>query len=292
MKIWFILLSLLSTIPTLAATISEEKAMYNRMIDTRHVLLPHRGNYILPFVYNNIPHESLYSHLISPESKGKGDYYKKEEAEFQFSLLFPIHRNVFSDNVDLHFGYTHHAWWQAYNGEWSRPFRETNYMPELFTRYLNPSNDKIWGFNLLALDTGFVHHSNGQIEQLSRSWNRIFARSYLQSDYFVAIVSSWWRVPEESDNDDNPDIENYYGYGDVEILKSFGKHVGHAKVAIASHGSLDLKYSYPWREHLRWFLSAQTGYAHSLIEYDRPTQRIGVGITLDTLLDSYYANKD
>lgn len=289
MKSWFTPLFLLITFQVWATSITEEKAMYNRLMDTRHVILPHRGNYLLPIVYNNLPHESIYSHLISEESKGKGDYYKKEEAEFQFSLLFPIYRRMADSNFDMHFAYTHHAWWQAYNGEWSRPFRETNYMPELFTRYLNPSNDKFSGFNLLALDLGFVHHSNGQVEQLSRSWNRLFARGYLQSDYFVMILSAWWRIPEEKDNDDNPDIENYYGYGDLEVLKSFGKHVIHAKVALASHGSLDLKYSYPWRERLRWFVSAQTGYAHSLIEYDRPTQRIGIGFTVDTLLDPSHA---
>lgn len=32
---------------------------------------------------------------------------------------------------------------------------------------------------------------------------------------------------------------------------------------------------------LRWYLSYQSGYGHSLIEYDRQTQRVGVEITLE-----------
>lgn len=68
-------------------------------------------------------------------------------------------------------------------------------------------------------------------------------------------LEAWFRLPENS----NEDIQRYRG--------------------------VELMYSYPWREHLRWFITGRKGYGHSLIEYNERTERIGVSITLENLMD-------
>lgn len=288
MRIILIILSIALTVQSFAqeAPIPEEKLKktYRELLETKYVLLPHKQTYLLPFVYNQLPHESIYRGFKTGENTKKGDLYKAEEFEFQFSFLFPIYRKISKSNFDLNFAYTHHAWWQIYNSAWSRPFRETNYEPEIFIRYLDPGVKKLWRGAVPGVDFGYVHESNGQGELLSRSWNRLFVRSaYIESE-FSALVTAWYRLKEPSTSDDNPDITNYMGYGELELVKNFNKHSFRFKTPLfAKHASTDWKYSYPWSDRLRWFVSMQFGYAHSMIEYNYPTQRYGVGIVIDNL---------
>ena len=259
---------------------------YDSLLDSRYSLFPHKGTYLMPFVYNNLTHEGIYSEYKKVE-ENDGRLYKNTEAEFQISFLIPIYRRIAKTNWDLVFAYTHHSWWQVYNSSWSRPFRETNYNPELFMRKVDPNLRKFLSFDLIALDLGYAHQSNGQIQVLSRSWDRLFARGFFQSKWISFGVTGWYRLPEKRDQDDNRDIYNYMGLGELELIKSVGPHSFKAKMPLLSHHmGLDLKYTYPWRDQLRWFLSYQSGYGQSLIEYNRPTQRIGVGITLEDLFDN------
>lgn len=265
----------------------KRKKDYDKLLSTRYSLLPHRSTYLLPFVYNWMPHENIYQSIktVDPKNANK-DYYKNQEAEFQISFAIPVWRKIAKSRWDLMFAYTHHAWWQIYNSAWSRPFRETNYTPEIFARYIYGEPKKVFGFDVEAVDIGYMHQSNGQIQGLSRSWNRLYVRSLLKNDYISFLLTAWYRVPEERDDDDNRDIYNYMGFGDIEIFKKFGNHAIHYRTPILSHHfSSDLKYSYPWREGLRWYLSYQSGYGQSLIEYNRQTQRLGIGFVLENLLN-------
>ncbi len=266
--------------------LAKEKAGYYKLLSTKYVLMPHKGTYLLPIVYNTKPHEDLYSDIKGVLNSQKSNFYKKEEAEFQISFMIPIQNKIFNSNFDLNVAYTHHAWWQLYNKEYSRPFRETNYMPEIFTRYIDPSTSEFAGIDLMAADIGFVHQSNGQIQIISRSWNRVYGRVFLQSMGLKFIVSGWYRIPDKKKEDENSDIYDYMGYGELEIAKNVGKHTLTLKTPIvARHFSADFKYSYPWKDNLRWYLSMQSGYGHSLIEYNRQTQRYGFGVVLDSFMD-------
>lgn len=268
-------------------TFSELKSAYDNLYHSRFAVLPHKSTYLLPYVYNFTPHEDIYD-LVKPVNPkgGNSDFYKSQETEFQLSFALPIFRDGESERKwDILLAYTHHAWWQVYNTQWSRPFRETNYMPEIFGRYYDNSLEKVLGFNLLAIDGGYVHQSNGQIQILSRSWDRLFVRSYFQHNYFNMVLSGWYRLPEKKEVDDNRGIVDYMGYGELELIKNFGVHRAYFKMPIlAEHFSYDVKYSYPIEKGLRWYFSFQKGYGHSLIEYNRSTERLGGGFMLENFI--------
>ncbi len=263
--------------------VRSRKDDYDKLHSSPFALLPHRETFILPYVHNWRTHEDLYAGAkeLDPDSRN-GDFYKSSEAEFQVSFAIPLIRELNDRDWDVMVAYTHHAWWQVYNSEWSRPFRETNYMPELFSRYIYSTPKKIFGLNLFALDVGYIHQSNGQIQLLSRSWDRIFVRTMFKHQEFSVLLTGWYRIRERRDQDDNPGIYNFRGLGDLEVYKKFNKHTLHFKMPIlAHHDSYDFKYSYPIQEGLRWYLSYQTGFGHSMIEYDKRVQRLGAGIVLD-----------
>lgn len=264
-----------------------DPASYEQHMNSRFTLFTHERNYMLPFSYVNNPSEKFYQRekLIDPTNTA--DYYSNIEAEFQISFFLPVARklSLFETNWDLLFAYTHHAWWQIYNAAWSRPFRETNYTPEVFLRQINAdSNFEVVGLKAMGYDLGYVHESNGEIQILSRSWNRLFGRAYLVSPEAAVILTGWLRMPETT-SDDNADIQMYKGIGSIEIQKTFGPHTVELEMLLAARPGVELRYSYPWREGLRWFVDVKYGYGQSLIEYDTETRRIAVGFAVESFID-------
>lgn len=259
---------------------------YHELLETQYSLYVHKRTYLFPISFITNPNESLYDIPKKTEPGNNHDFYQNLETEFQISFFFPISRNVARSKWDFLFAYNHHAWWQIYNSNWSRPFRETNYTPEVFFRHVSKKNLKeILGFKVLGYDAGYVHQSNGQIEALSRSWDRIFLRTHLLGTKYSLIVTGWIRLPENKTQDDNSDIFDYMGTGEIHLQKFAGIHTYEIIMPLAIKPGIELRYSYPWQDNLRWFVNFRSGYGHSLIEYDQQITRVGLGITLENFLD-------
>lgn len=262
---------------------------YNELLESRYALFTHNRTYILPISYIVSPDRDIYKGLGSAtDPSNKNPIYDNVEAEFQISFFVPVYRHLFGSKTDLMLAYTHHAWWQLYNASRSRPFRETNYMPELFARTLEPIQFHLLGAQLVAIDYGYVHESNGQMNILSRSWDRLFARSYFVSGTNAFSLSLWWRIPDPPNDDDNPQILKYMGIGRLEYRKQIEKLSIEAKVGIAEKAGVEFIASYPWRDHFRWYANARFGYGQSMIEYDHNVQRFGIGIALEDIADQMH----
>jgi phospholipase A1 len=257
--------------------ISEE---YEALMSRPFVLLPHRDNYIIPVSYNNTPNEEAYE-FLTQEYPDRGPYNNKTELEFQISFSVVIAKNMFRSSVDLLGAYTQQSWWQVYNSDWSRQFRESNYNPELFARHVLNPPPSMFGTRAVLLDYGYMHQSNGQVQELSRSWDRLFIRSLLHYKNLIIMPTLWYRIPEGDSEDNNPDITDYLGYGELEISNLSEKHNWRMKLLPGTERlGIEIAYSYPMTEYIRYYLKINYGYGHSLIDYNHKTERIGIGIVL------------
>jgi phospholipase A1 len=240
-------------------------------------LSPHEPSYILPFSYNGNPNSDIFQQ-IKP-----GVEVDKIEVKFQISTKLKLLDDMYNDNWDLWFGYTQTAWWQLYNSGESAPFRDTNYSPEIFASCY--SNIDIFGFTLLESDFGLIHQSNGQSEILSRSWNRIYANfQFVRGDYMLEI-QPWYRLPEDPEDDDNPNIEKYLGYGNYRLLYKNGEHI--YSVLLRNNlrfddnkGAVELSWTFPLYDTARLYVQYFNGYGESLLDYNHSSNRLSVGILL------------
>ncbi|MDO4223728.1 MAG: phospholipase A [Acinetobacter sp.] len=206
------------------------------------------------------------------------------ESKFQVSFKTKAIENLIGNNGDVWLGYTQSSRWQVYNGEESRPFRETNYEPE--AQLIFRTNYDILGLNARLLGVGFNHQSNGRSDPFSRSWNRIIFSLGLEKDNFAMIIRPWVRVGSDSEND-NADIANYMGRGDLTALYKHNDYnyslmLRHSlKGGADAHGAVRADWTFPIRGKLRGHVQAFHGYGESLIDYNHRSTYFGVGVSLE-----------
>ena len=206
------------------------------------------------------------------------------EAKFQISMKFKLAESLFGEGVDLWGAYTQVSRWQVYNNENSRPFRETNYEPELIT--VVPTNFSILGWQGRMVGVGLNHQSNGRADPLSRSWNRIIFLIGLDRDNWALTVRPWWRIDEDAEDDDNPDISDYIGRFDVTLVHTWKMHqislMGRHSLrgGSRSHGALQLEWGFPIHGFLRGRVQVFHGYGESLIDYNFKATWVSLGFSL------------
>ena len=243
---------------------------------------PYKPVYLLPFFRtsnrNTRPSSPAANHSVSAPVD-----LDDTEAKLQISLKTKIAEDIFGDNGDLWFGYTQTSRWQVYNDGLSRPFRETNHEPELMLGWRTEYDFLGWRGRLSSLSLN--HQSNGRSLPLSRSWNRLMVSTSLERGDWTMTVRPWWRIPEHSSDDDNPDISNYLGRADLQLVRNAGGHqfsvlLRHNLRLTNSRGAVQLDYAFPiageLRGHLQWF----SGYGESMIDYNHRANYIGVGVSL------------
>lgn len=224
----------------------------------------HRENYLLPLTWSNI-----------------ADSAEDAELKFQFSFKQQLYRG-------LNFAYTQRSFWRILDEEDSRPFRDTTYNPELFYRFQRQAATRTeWGGEL-----GIEHESNGNREPNSRSWNRLFVAPFIEHGPLRAELKLWHRLsedakktPDDPTGDENPDIEKFYGYGELH-LSYVNLHRQRASLMTrwnfaTDKGALQLGYSFPTgTENLFLYCQFWTGYGESLIDYNRSVTRYGIGVLI------------
>ena len=251
----------------------EEEKIYG----SSYVLAPHRQNYFLVVNYNSDLNTDIY------KNTGQ-DAPKAYEAKFQISFKVQTWKNMFGDYGDLFVAYTQRSVWQLYDAALSSPFRDTNFEPEVFVKFDTDFN--IGGLNNRVFTIGFNHQSNGESGDLSRSWNRIYAAFVAERGNVAVILKPWYRIPEKEENDDNPNIEKYLGYGELIAAYYMKGHVFSLKFrnnlrSEENRGAIELGWSYPLTPKVRAYLQYFNGYGESLIDYNNSVNRIGFGIMLN-----------
>jgi len=210
--------------------------------------------------------------------------YERSETEVNFQVSVKV--QLFNRN--LYFAFTQKSFWQAYNRSESSPFRETNYNPEFFYRFVSFS--KLlpdWG-----MDLGVEHESNGQALPLSRSWNRFYVAPYLLRNNDLFYLKLWHRFSEKDKlspldpkGDDNPDITDFLGYGEIHYQRRFRKQ-DRMNLMLRTNireaqGATSFSYDWPSdSKDMYYRVSLWSGYGESLIDYNHSVTRFGVGVVL------------
>lgn len=246
-------------------------------------LRSNRPVYILPLFYNDNPNKSPTS--ANPLNTAKTPLnFDDNETKFQLSLKAKIVEGVFGSYGDVWAGYTQTSRWQILNSDNSRPFRETNYEPEV--SLILPTNYNFFGLNGRLFGLTLNHQSNGRSSPLSRSWNRAIINIGLERENWVIMLRPWYRIPETKSDDDNPDISNFMGRGDLQITRKWNNHefslmLRHSlKGGENSHGSAQFDWSFPIKNNLRGFAQVFNGYGESMIDYNHHSTYFGLGISL------------
>ena len=237
----------------------------------------HRSNYALVFSYNSSPNPAPLQEVDPAKT------LTKQEVTFQLSFKAKLWQDVFGKNMDLWFAYTQRSFWQLYNFDDSSPFRETNYEPEVLLNFR--TRFTLFGLKARFVQIGLNHQSNGQSEPLSRSWNRIVANVGLERGDFSLLLKGWYKFPESVEEDDNPGINSYLGYGEVWAYYFLKKH----RLAVMlrnnldfreNHGAIQLEWSFPLFAQIGGYVQYYLGYGESLLDCNHRVNRIGVGFIL------------
>ena len=242
--------------------------------DNRFAITAHRPNYLLLGAYD-------FSGVNSAGLEGTPG--EDAEAKFQVSMKFPLVEDLFGENRgEIYAAYTNRSFWQVYDRGGSSPFRETNHEPEIWFSW--NTDWQFAGFNNRAVRLGFNHQSNGRSGDLSRSWNRVFAEFIFERSNYAGSLKTWWRIPEDDEDDDNPDIDDFMGNFEFTAVYTRKKHsfslMFRNNLRREMRGAAQLEWNFPFIKHFDGYVQWFNGYGESLIDYDANVNSLGLGVSL------------
>lgn len=243
----------------------------------------HNPMYLMPVWYNSSPNRTPSSPTRGTTAQERFTDQKRTETKMQVSFKSKIAEDLFKSRADLWFGYTQKSDWQIYNqGRRSAPFRNTDYEPEIFIT--QPVRSKLpFGGRLRMIGAGFAHQSNGQSRPESRSWNRVYAMAGMEWGRLTVIPRVWTRVFEKNNEDnDNPDLADYMGYGDLKLQYRFNDKKNLSATLRynprTGYGAAEAAYTFPIKGKLQGIVRGFHGYGESLIDYNHKQNGIGFGL--------------
>ncbi|MFY9259051.1 MAG: phospholipase A [Gallionella sp.] len=250
-------------------------------------LRPHRQNYLIlrkSSNTNNLPSTPTAGHTaLTP--------IDMDALEAKFLLSFKADIGSQSD-IDIWGFKTFRVWgaytqqsnWQIFNGRNSSPFRETNYEPEVIATFGTQKDN-----GLKLVNVGFAHQSNGNTLPLSRSWNRLYVQGGWEFNNSTSILArGWWRLPEKTLSDDNPNLTSYVGLGDVVVrwepmtkLQAVSLLWRNNFRIGSNRNFMQLDWSTPvaFGDAARMYVQLTSGYGESLIDYNHKQTTLGFGFS-------------
>lgn len=248
-------------------------------------LLGYKANYVAPVHktsrINRAPASPTQTAVNQPN-------YRSIEAKFQMSLRTKVLQDTFNTGGDVWVAFTQQAMWQIWNGRDSKPFRNTDYEPELM--FILPTKPGLrhlpWGWQWRYSQLAIAHQSNGQSDPLSRSWNRAYAGLGIERGDWTLTSRLSQRLNERRSSDNNPDLVDYRGRGEFQLGWSPGASTTSLLVRTAvqgpNYGALQLEWTYPvvrgQPNGLRWFVQAFHGYGETLTDYNFRQTSFALGL--------------
>jgi phospholipase A1 len=135
----------------------------------------------------------------------------------------------------------------------------------------------------------------GRAQLLSRAWNRVYVNYLYEKRNFAFSFRPWYRIPESEKTsptsgkgDDNPDILDYMGHFDLDMVYKLSKYFEFSfksRKNFATHnGFVEIGVTFPLWGKLKGYAQFSSGYGESLIDYNVNQKRFGIGVALTNLL--------
>lgn len=247
----------------------------------------YQPNYVLPLHVvsrvNRAPQSPTQGAVAMPDNR-------REEAKFQLSVRTKLLQGVGFPGADLWGAFTMQTMWQVYNHADSRPFRNSNYQPELI--YVVPTAPGLratlpFGWQWRFTELGLAHQSNGQSDPLSRSWNRVYLGAGFERGNWTFTTRLNHRLRERPESDNNPDLLAYRGKAEFALGWSSGRHTAmlrhRSTLRSGGRGGSSLEWTYPVSRDqpngLRWYVQVFSGYGETLLDYNFRQTSLGAGVS-------------
>ncbi|ELA09779.1 phospholipase A1 [Moraxella macacae 0408225] len=244
-------------------------------------LRPYYQTYFLPIFAHKNPNETPHSPTqVIPDNYPDLQHI---ESKMQLSLKTKMLQDVFHTNADVWFGYTQQSYWQVYNDNVSRPFRVSDYQPEIFITQPVKADLPFDG-DLRMIGAGLVHQSNGQSDPLSRSWNRAYLMGGMEWGKLTVVPRAWLIFPslKPKPRRNNEDIGDYMGYGDIRWqypLSNKDTIGGLVRFnPLTGKGAAQVEYARPIRGSMKAYVQLFHGYGENIQDYNHESTNIGVGL--------------
>jgi phospholipase A1/A2 len=254
----------------------------------KFVVRTYLPNYLLPLHYTNDLNRSPQSPTRAAGTPNVR--YRPVEAKLQVSLRAKAASDVLLPDADVWLAFTQRSLWQLWNSQESAPFRSSDYQPEaIYVLPVPPSLRPLpFGWQWMMVQAGVAHQSNGQAVPLSRSWNRVYLGAGFERGEYGVQWRVHRRIDEKRSDDDNPDLTNYIGRGEVQATWLPGLATAaltwRTNLRALNRGSLQLDWTYPVDSDepagLRWYVQVFSGYGETLLDYNHRQTTLGLGLSL------------
>lgn len=206
------------------------------------------------------------------------------ELKFQFSFKIKIVENVFGNNGDIWVGYIQSLCWQVYNVENLCFFCEINYELEVMMMFCN--GYLIGGWCGCMSGISFNYMFNGCFDLFLCSWNWVIVIIGLDCENWVLVLCLWYCILEDCKDDNNLDIEDYMGCGDVILIWNCNGYEVLLMVCYllcggdCLYGVVQFDYGFLISNLLCGYVQVFDGYGESMIDYNYKVIYVGVGVLL------------
>lgn len=223
-----------------------------------------------------------------------GDYQSevKVQMSFKYSIFHPW-------KVGLYAGYNQLMFWDLYKN--SNPFRQIDFNPELFWRF-DSKNNFLGDVDLVFVDYFqlglFDHKSNGDAGVDSRGFDRCYAQIQCSFGSFLNAgfnFKYFYIFPGRAT--ENPDIQDYIGSFETKFfikLKGEEDNVDYEELYAsfgAGGGINGGDISKGWQEYglkirpvlsrVRPYIQYWTGYAESMLTYNKRSSALRIGLIFE-----------
>jgi phospholipase A1 len=215
--------------------------------------------------------------------------YKSVEAKFQLSFRTKVLQDFGLKDADVWMAFTQQTLWQIWNGKDSKPFRNSDYEPEVMYVVPTPAawQSLPFGWSWRYAQFALAHQSNGQADPLSRSWNRVYLGTGFERGDWSLTAKLAHRLGEKLSSDNNPDFVDYRGRGEFQLNWAPGitttSLLYRSSLKDVKYGALQLEWTYPvfndQPNGMRYFVQVFRGYGETLTDYNFRQTSLGAGVS-------------